>query len=395
MPTMKLNQRAVDALAFDGKRSIVWDAATPGFGVIVYATSKAYTVQYRVEGQSRRVNLGSTADHTFKDAKDKAGDILQSARKGTDLIAPPAVKRVTFKACAEEWMKLKKPEWSPATYADYLDRFGRLIFTRETEDGAEVGIGAKALQDVSAVDVERLHASLAGQARNQSYVVTLIKAVFNYAVRAKHLDPSHYNPANLAQLPRNKDAEPKEQRVLTGPEVEKLGVALADMEGKGEVSPHLAGLLRISLLCGLRPGEARTVRWENVDLGARVMRVVGKTGMRRVPLSDAAVEVLKRVGEYRQAANPYVFIGRVTGGHLVGIAKQLDRIAGRAGVPRFSPYTFRHSAATQSLAGGADVRAVQALLGHTDLKTTMVYLHVNEERKRKAAQHVEAFAKRF
>ncbi|MGI3901086.1 MAG: tyrosine-type recombinase/integrase [Janthinobacterium lividum] len=395
MPTIKLNQRAVDALAFEGKRNIVWDAGTPGFGVIVYATSKAYTVQYRVDGQSRRVNLGSTAEHSFKAARDKAADILQAARKGTDLISPPVAKRVTFQACAEEWMKLKRPEWSPATYEDYEDRFSRLIFARQNGDGAEVGIGAKALQDVSPVDVEKLHASMVGSPRNQSYTVTLIKAVFNYAVRAKHLDPSHHNPANLAQLPRNKDAEPKEQRVLTGPEVEKLGKALAAMEAAGEVSPHLAGLLRISLLCGLRPGEARSVKWENVDLDSRIMRVTGKTGTRRVPLSDAAVEVLKRVHEYRQAANPYVFIGRVTGQHLVGIAKQLDRIAERAGVPRFNPYVFRHSAATQSLAGGADVRAVQALLGHTDLKTTMVYLHADEDRKRKAVGHVEAFAKAF
>ncbi|WP_165359338.1 integrase family protein [Lichenibacterium minor] len=395
MPTMKLSQRVVDGLKFEGKRAIVWDAGEPGFGVIVYPTSKAYTVQYRVDGQSRRVNLGSTAEHTFKDARAKAADVLQAARKGTDLISPPAAKCMTFEACTREWMALKKPEWSAATYADYEDRFTRLVFTRQVDNGPEVGIGSKALQDVSPVDVEALHASMAGQTRNQSYVVTLIKAVFNYAVRAKHLDPSHHNPASLAKLPRNKDAEAKEQRVLTSPEVEKLGKALASMEAAGEVSPHLAGLLRISLLCGLRPGEARTVTWDNVDLSARTMRVVGKTGKRTVPLSDAAVEVLKRVHDYRQAANPYVFIGRMTGQHLVGIAKQLDRIAGRAGVPRFSPYVFRHSAATQSLAGGADVRAVQALLGHADLKTTMVYLHADDERKRKAAKHVETFAKGF
>jgi integrase/recombinase XerD len=65
----------------------------------------------------------------------------------------------------------------------------------------------------------------------------------------------------------------------------------------------------------------------------------------------------------------------------------------RAGVERFRPYDLRHSAATGALASGADVVAVQALLGHTDLKTTQGYLHASEARRKAAAERAATFGR--
>jgi integrase len=122
-----------------------------------------------------------------------------------------------------------------------------------------------------------------------------------------------------------------------------------------------------------------------------MMTVVGKTGEREVLLSRAAVEALGAVPKVEGV--PWVFAGRVHGKHLVGVGKQLDRVCKAAGVTRFPPYVFRHSAATLALAGGADVRAVQALLGHADLATTAIYLHSNEKRERAAVETVAGIAK--
>ena len=65
----------------------------------------------------------------------------------------------------------------------------------------------------------------------------------------------------------------------------------------------------------------------------------------------------------------------------------------RAGVERFRPYDLRHSAATGALAAGADVRAVQALLGHADLATTATYLHASDKRRRGAAELAAGFGR--
>jgi site-specific recombinase XerD len=77
----------------------------------------------------------------------------------------------------------------------------------------------------------------------------------------------------------------------------------------------------------------------------------------------------------------------------VAVHKGLGLVQARAGVEHFRPYDLRHSAATGALALGADVRAVQALLGHADLQTTATYLHASDKRRRAAAESAAAFGR--
>jgi integrase len=121
------------------------------------------------------------------------------------------------------------------------------------------------------------------------------------------------------------------------------------------------------------------------------MTVEGKTGEREIDLTDAAVEVLSATP--RIQGNEYVFAGRRHGEPIVAVHKALRLVQEKAGVERFRPYDLRHSAATGALAGGADVRAVQALLGHADLKTTAGYLHASEKRRKAAAERASDFGK--
>jgi integrase len=81
----------------------------------------------------------------------------------------------------------------------------------------------------------------------------------------------------------------------------------------------------------------------------------------------------------------WVFPGKRFGQPIVAVHKVLHAIQDAAGVPRFRPYDLRHTAATGALVGGADLRAVQDLLGHGDLKTTQGYLHASDERRKAAA----------
>jgi integrase len=168
---------------------------------------------------------------------------------------------------------------------------------------------------------------------------------------------------------------------------------MREMVESGQVSPFMAGLLRISLLCGLRPGEAQTLRWSNVNIATASATVIGKTGARDVPLTPAAIEALRKVPHVEGV--DWTFPGRIHGQHMVAAQKSIRQICIRAGIIPFSPYVFRHSAATEALVGGGDLRAVQALLGHSDIQTTAKYLHSNQRRERAAANAVALFAKDF
>jgi integrase len=379
MPKVRLDQKTVDRLRYESKRVFIWDESLPGFGVEVAARARTYVVQYRVNDKEKRVQLGKVEDYKLPDARAKAREVLGVARSGGDPLAKVKGYKKTFRETCDEWIEAGRPDGkprAPATIKDYRDRCTRLIYP---------AIGSMALTDVSPADVSKILTALGTQARNRSYVVTLIKAVFNHAVRSRYLSKAHENPADDIRTPKVKKAK----RVLTATEVELFAKTLAEMQSEGSVSVFLASLLRVSLLCGLRPGEAQSLRHDKVDYVARTATVTGKTGARGIPLTEAVLAVLGTVPEVK--GNPYVFAGRRRGMHIVGVHKKLAEICERAGVTGFTPYVFRHTAATQALAGGADVRAVQALLGHADLQTTAGYLHSTAARERHAAERVEAF----
>jgi len=374
---MKLSQRAVDALK-PGERKTIWDDALKGFGVALSENRISYVVDFRLGSRRRRVVLGSTQLKTFAEARDEARDVLAQARKGVDVSENPRAGMPTF---GDVWQKMldevDRPKLSPATIADYENRAARLILPK---------IGKTLIGDVTPADVDRIVAATPGE-RNRAYAVVLIKKAVNHAIRARILPADHRNPAADVKVKKTRKAG----RALELEEIQAFGKALADMEGEGKVSPWLANLLRLSLVCGLRPGEVRTLKWANVNIPRQKMVVTGKTGEREIHLTDAAVAILTATP--RVQGCEYVFAGRRFGEPIVAVHKVLGLVQARAGIEHFRPYDLRHSAATGALALGADVRAVQALLGHADLQTTAGYLHASDKRRKAAAESAASFGK--
>jgi integrase/recombinase XerD len=176
--------------------------------------------------------------------------------------------------------------------------------------------------------------------------------------------------------------------VLAPDEVERI---LDAPSAEDPIGIRDRAILELLYGCGLRVSELVGLDTERVDLPNQQVRVIGKGNKeRRVPMGDEARERLHRYRIGPRAAwtakrpTEAVFVGR-RGNRMSreAVWSLVKRWARAAGVPeRVTPHTFRHSFATHLLEGGADLRVVQALLGHASISTTQLYTHLTGERVR-------------
>lgn len=180
-------------------------------------------------------------------------------------------------------------------------------------------------------------------------------------------------------------------QVLTPDQMSSLLDAIG---GSGPLELRDRALFELIYASGLRCSEALDLRLRDISFDAGQLRAKGKgRKVRMVPVGAPALEALKRyVNEGRGRLvsggtdEDYVFLSR-TGRPLSSsdVRRRLARYLGVAGAPLgTSPHTLRHSFATHLLEGGADLRVIQELLGHSSLRTTQVYAHVSAAHLRKA-----------
>ena len=196
--------------------------------------------------------------------------------------------------------------------------------------------------------------------------------------RSGHRD----NPAVICRPP------PRLPRALGKGEAATLVGAPAEQERTGLRD---RALLELLYACGLRVSELAGLRGEQLNLQAGFVTVAGKGGKERVvPLgraARAALEAYLHAARGRQLhgrASPFVFVGHrgraLTRQAIWKIVRRRARAAGLG--PRVFPHMIRHTFATHLLTGGADLRVVQALLGHAEVGTTQIYTHVTPVRLR-------------
>ena len=234
------------------------------------------------------------------------------------------------------------------------------------------------------VDLTALRAFLAALSqrglakRSQGRAVAALRALFRWAARVGELAS---DPAARLRTPKAPRTLPEH---LRPGEIEAL---LAAPAGDGFAAVRDRALLELLYATGLRVSELVSLDWLEVDLGERALRVVGKGGKEReVPFGRPAQEALRRWREIAAmrfgAAAPggdAVFLNR-RGGRLTdrSVRRILDRAMAATALARgVHPHTLRHSFATHLLERGADLRAIQELLGHASLSTTQRYTHVD------------------
>jgi integrase/recombinase XerC len=244
------------------------------------------------------------------------------------------------------------------------------------------GGGPPLWQAVDAGVVRSFLASLHADHARTSIARTLsgVRAFFRYLVREGH----------LAANPAEGLAAPKAPKRLPGfLPVDEVFHLLGAVEGEGLLAARDRALLEVLYGTGVRVGELVALDGRDLKLPSRTARIRGKGRVEReAPLTEAAARALESYLAERAAAGAPlepggpVFLnarkGRLTDR---SVRRVLDRWLHKAAIARkVSPHTLRHTFATHLLAGGADLRAIQELLGHKSLSTTQKYTHVGIEK---------------
>ncbi len=211
----------------------------------------------------------------------------------------------------------------------------------------------------------------------QARMICGVRAYFRYLVVNGEVEN---DPCELLESPRLGEHLPE---VLTPQEIDRMenSIDLSRWDGHRN-----RAIIEVLYSCGLRVSELILLRLSDLFLDEGYIRVVGKGNKERiVPISSRAVKELELWFVYRnemfikRGEEDYVFLGR-RGAHLTRtmILLIIKRQAAEAGIKKtISPHTLRHSFATSLLEGGADLRAIQAMLGHEHIVTTEIYTHMD------------------
>ncbi|WP_129127365.1 tyrosine recombinase XerC [Geomonas oryzae] len=235
--------------------------------------------------------------------------------------------------------------------------------------------GAVAVSEVNHLAIRRYLAHLhKGHAKSSiGRKLSAIRALFRYLLREGKVEK---NPAELVSTPK------KEKRLPFHLNIDQVASLVEAPRGGDMLSLRDRAVLETLYSCGLRVSELTGMNVGDLDLHGALARVLGKGGKERiVPVGSCARNALAAYLEERgnpQACEPLILNAR--GGRLTrrSVARIVDaHMLLIAAMRKVSPHTLRHTFATHLLEGGADLRAIQELLGHASLSTTQKYTHVS------------------
>ena len=260
-------------------------------------------------------------------------------------------------------------------YSDDVDKLTRYL--------ADAGV---AVDHATTDDLERFLCTLQDvgiQPRSQARIISGVKSFYKFLCLEGFMDK---NPTELLLTPKIGRHLPE---VLTVAEIDRM-IAAIDMS-KAEGQRNRA-IIEVLYGCGLRVSELVTLRLSQLFMEERYMIIQGKDNKQRlVPVSPVAIEQITlyldqtRTHQVAQrGSEDILFLNRrgamLTRQMIFHIIKQLCELAGIRKV--ISPHTLRHSFATHLLEGGANLRAIQQMLGHESITTTEIYVHIDRTRLR-------------
>ena len=289
----------------------------------------------------------------------------------------PQTERTKLLKAFRQYLLLEK-SLSPNTLEAYLTDVTKLL---DYADACNKGIGQ--------VTLDFLHefvasmADLGISARSVARVISGIRSFFQFLQTDGYRDD---DPSELLQAPKTGSHLPE---VLTVEEVDAVigAIDLSTAEGQRNKA-----MLETLYSCGLRVSELCSLKMADLFLDEGFIRVTGKGSKERlVPISQKAIHELELYFHDRRKINiapgcdQFVFLSIRRGRPLtrVMVFTIIRTLVAKAGINKtVSPHTFRHSFATHLLEGGANLRAIQCMLGHENIVTTEIYTHIDRTRLR-------------
>ena len=269
------------------------------------------------------------------------------------------------------YLKLER-NYSPNTIEAYVHDLDYLINFIKGEGLAIADVRLSHLETFAAT-IHEFGVSVTSQAR----ILCGVRSFFRFLVLDGVLAD---DPAELLESPAVGEHLPE---VLTTEEVDRMEASIDLSKWEGQRN---RAIIEVLFSCGLRVSELVNLRFSDVSLNDKFLRIVGKGSKERlVPISDAALREIqlwlfdRNLMKVKPGEQEYVFLNR-RGAHLTRtmILIMIKRTAEEAGITKtVSPHTLRHSFATALLKGGANLRAIQEMLGHENIKTTQIYTHID------------------
>ena len=238
----------------------------------------------------------------------------------------------------------------------------------------------KRVEDVKLPDLQAFAAGLHDigiGARSQCRILSGVRSFYRFLVMDGYIES---DPTELLESPVLGEHLPE---YLTPQEVDRLKESIDVSKPEGHRN---RAIIEVLFSCGLRVSELVNLKWSQVYQEEMFLRILGKGSKERlVPISELALKEIENYLPWRNSLKiktgeeDYVFLNR-RGAHLTRtmILIMLKEQAQLAGIQKtISPHTLRHSFATALLEGGADLRVIQALLGHESIGTTEIYTHLS------------------
>lgn len=274
------------------------------------------------------------------------------------------------------YLKLEKSlsDNSVDAYLSDLDKFFQYLELRKFEGNIQ-DLQLKDLTDF----VKRIN-ELGLSATSQARIISGVRGFFQYLMME---DLSNHNPTDLLEMPKIGRKLPE---VLSVEEIDAIISAIDLSKSDGHRNK---AMIEVLYGCGLRVSELCELKISDLHLEDEYIKVTGKGEKERlVPIGKKTARYIQIYMEEYRSSGPIhaegediVFLNRF-GKSLsrVYVFLMIKELASKAGIKKsISPHTFRHSFATHLVDGGADLRAVQEMLGHASITTTEIYTHLDRE----------------
>ena len=271
-----------------------------------------------------------------------------------------------------QYLRLEK-SFSPNTVAAYnsdLEKFINFI------DGEGIGFKDVQLKDVH--QFSSLMIDMQIGATSLSRILSGVRSFYRFLLLEDIID---VDPTELLEYPKKARKLPD---VLSVDEVDAIEAVIDLSQPEAQRNKTI---IEVLFSCGLRVSELCNLKLSDLYLDEGFIKVMGKGSKQRlVPISSKAIKELNLYFEDRKHVDikpgyeDYVFVSKFRKKNLsrIMVFHMIKELVERAGIHKtVSPHTFRHSFATCLLEGGANLRAIQAMLGHESIATTEIYMHID------------------